>query len=72
MVDKSAFGFDQSDVDRWDAQQTGEALRPILAKVGNMNRTGGNGDQIRTQLESDPDALAGLAHLSELMRAPSR
>ena len=68
MVDKSAFGFDQQDVERWDARQTGQALQPILAKIGRMNRTSGNIEQIRAQLENDPDALAGLAHLREVMR----
>jgi hypothetical protein len=72
MVDKSAFGFDQTDVDRWDARQTGQALQPILAKVGRLNRTDGNSDQIREAIMDDPDAISGLAHLSELMRAKTR
>jgi hypothetical protein len=43
-------------------------LKPILAKIGRMNRTGGNADQIRSQLVGDPDALSGLEHLRELVR----
>jgi hypothetical protein len=40
MVDqgKGAF-FDQEQVDKWDARETGQALKPILAKIGRMNRT---------------------------------
>jgi hypothetical protein len=72
MVDKSAFGFDEADVDRWDARQTGQALQPILAKIGRLNRTGGNIEQLTQQLEGDPDALTGLAHLNEMMRSRTR
>jgi hypothetical protein len=71
-MDKSAFGFDQEDVDRWDARQTGQALKPILAKIGRMNRTGGNIEQLTQQLEGDSDAIIGLAHLSEMMRSRTR
>lgn len=73
MVDqgKGAF-FDQEQVDKWDARETGQALKPILAKVGRMNRTGGNADQIISQIVGDPDALSGLEHLQELTRAATR
>lgn len=73
MVDqgKGAF-FDQEQVDNWDARQTGQALKPILAKIGRMNRTNGNADQIAVQLVGDPDALSGLAHLQELVREKTR
>jgi hypothetical protein len=68
---KSAF-FDQDQVDKWDARETGQALRPILAKIGRLNRTEGNLEQIRSQLEGDPDVTIGLSHLTELMRSPTR
>lgn len=72
MVDKSAFGFDQNDVDRWDARQTGQALRPILAKIGRMNRTDATDiEMLRTQLQDDPDALSGLDHLSSIVKQPA-
>jgi hypothetical protein len=68
---KSAF-FDQATVDQWDARETGQAARAVLAKIGRMNRTNGNTEQIRTALEGDPDAINGLEHLRELLRAPTR
>lgn len=70
MVDtKSAFGFDTQDVERWDARETGQALTPILAKVGRLNHTEGNAEQLVQAIEADPEAVAGIAHLNELMRA---
>lgn len=63
---KSAF-FSQDQVDKWDARETGQALRPILAKIGKMNRDNADVGQIRDQLGQDPDALAGLTHLREVI-----
>lgn len=68
---KGAF-FDQEQVDKWDARELGQALRPVLARIGKLSRTGGNVDQIRSQLEGDPDALIGLDHLKDAMRSTTR
>jgi hypothetical protein len=71
--DRSAFsGFDETDVGKWDARQTGQALKQVLAKVGTLNRNAGNSEQIREALGNDPDVLSGLEHIKELMREPSQ
>lgn len=72
MVDqRSAFGFDQAQVDKWDARETGAALQQLLAKIGKMSRTTGNDEQIRAQLVNDPDAISGLEHIKSLVREPA-
>lgn len=70
MTDKSAFGFDLDRIDNWDARETGQALKTVLAKAGKLTRTTGNDDQIRGAIGNDPDALSGLEHLREVMRSP--
>jgi hypothetical protein len=72
MADEKSAFFDQETVDKWDARETGQALKPILAKIGRMNRTNGNADQITQQLVGDPDALSGLEHLREKVREATR
>lgn len=65
---KSAFGFDQTVVDKWDARETGVALGQLLGRIGKMSRTSGNIEQIRDAIVSDPDALAGLEHVKTALR----
>lgn len=72
MVDKGIFGFDEQDVARWTPRQTGHALRPILAKIAQLSKSGAEAQEIRSHIESDKDALVGLAHLNELMRETTR
>lgn len=67
----SAFGFDQANVDKWDARETGQALKAVLGKIGKMSRTTGNSDQLREALVNDPDAISGLEHIKSLVREPA-
>lgn len=69
---RSAFGFDQSAVDKWDARETGHALGQILARVGKLSRTTGNDDEIRKAVSADSDAIVGLEHVKTMLREPTR
>lgn len=67
---KGAFNFNANEVNQWDGRQVGQALRPILARVQNMDRT--EIDNIVSELKGDPQALAALVHLRETASTSQR